>query len=376
MNILVLNYEYPPLGGGAAPVCRDLAAGMVKEGHHVVVVTMGFTGLPVYERKDGVEIYRVKCMRQKAHACMPWEAYTYILSARHFLRKHLLTHAYDVCHAHFVIPTGPIALWVKWKYGIPYVITAHGSDVEGYNEKAYMEVLHRLLRPVWRKVVREAHAAIAPSEYLLRLMKQEMNSEKYVLIHNGVNIEKYRSEGTEKEKRILLMGRMQKAKNIQSVFKAITMIPDAVWGDWRVDVLGDGPYREELEYLCEQLRINSRVQFHGWIENGSTEQLGFLKRTTIYISASHFENCPMAVLEAMAAGCYPLLSDIEGHRQFFGDGRESNFFPAENAGELSRKMQMLLSEDPQRLCLFMPDLLEFAKQYAVKRYVNLLEKAI
>ena len=137
MDILVLNYEYPPLGGGAAPVCRDLAEGMAKEGHRITVVTMGFSGLPEYEMHDGMEIYRLNCLRQKEHSCMPWEQCSYILAAKRFLKLHLKTHRYDACHTHFVIPTGQIALWVKEKFDIPYIITAHGSDVEGHNDKLY-----------------------------------------------------------------------------------------------------------------------------------------------------------------------------------------------------------------------------------------------
>ena len=60
MKILVLNYEYPPLGAGAGPVCRDLVSEMAKQGHQVTVVTMGFKGLPEYEVQNGAEIYRLE----------------------------------------------------------------------------------------------------------------------------------------------------------------------------------------------------------------------------------------------------------------------------------------------------------------------------
>lgn len=55
LKILMLNYEFPPLGGGAAPVSYELAKGYAKKGHSVNVVTMGFKGLPEYEEKEGIE---------------------------------------------------------------------------------------------------------------------------------------------------------------------------------------------------------------------------------------------------------------------------------------------------------------------------------
>lgn len=376
MKILVLNYEYPPLGGGAAPVCRDLALGMAKKGHQVTVVTMGFLGLPQYEECDGVEIYRLKCLRMKAHACMPWEQASYILEAKIFLKKHLRSHSYDVCHTHFVIPTGPIAEWIKERYKISFVITAHGSDVEGHNGKTWMKAMHRILRPAWRKIVREAYAVAAPSKYLLDLMNREMRSDKYMLIPNGLDIGRYRADCSMKEKHILLMGRMQESKNFQTVLKAVAMIPDKIWNDWHVDILGDGPYRETLEELCASLEIQTRVTFHGWIENGTPEQIDYLKRSAIYISASHFENCPMAVLEAVASGCWPLLSDIDGHRQFFPEENSCQyFFRADDVNELVWKIENILQYDPKGKEIDI-DFSDYKISQITERYITLLENAV
>ena len=61
----MLNYEFPPLGGGGSPVSYELVKGYVNHGHSVDVVTMGFRDLPNFERKDGINIYRVKCLRSK-----------------------------------------------------------------------------------------------------------------------------------------------------------------------------------------------------------------------------------------------------------------------------------------------------------------------
>lgn len=376
MKILVLNYEYPPLGGGAAPVCRDLASGMALCGHKVTVVTMGYAGLPNHESSDGVEIYRLKCLRTKAHSCMPWEQFSYILAAKRFLKRHLLQCQYDVCHTHFVIPTGPIARWAKKHFGLPYVITAHGSDVEGHNDKTYIKTMHRILRPAWRQIVREAYAVAAPSEYLLKLMKRELPSGHYLRIPNGVDISKYNIDCSLKEKRILLMGRMQAAKNFQTVFRAIAMISNTIWDSWIVDVLGDGPFRSELEKLCKELGIESRIKFNGWIENGSPEQFDYLMKASIYISASYFENCPMAVLEAMAAGCYPLLSDIEGHRQFFSGEEGSFFFKADNTRELAKKIELLLSMGLRGCSVKKMDLSAYDNEYVVKKYLKLLELSV
>lgn len=340
MKILVLNYEFPPLGGGASPVSKEIAVQLQRMGHRVTVVTMGFEGLPAYEEIEGVRVYRLKCWRSKKSSCMPWEQYTYLVAIRKFMKKHLVENYYDVCHTHFIIPTGEAAQWLNKYYHIPYIITAHGSDVEGYNQKKYMKIMHKILKPSWKSIVRNSNGVVAPSLYLLGLMKKEMQNGDYTLIPNGLDVKKYKtlySEDFQKEHRILLMGRMQKSKNFQTILRAISKID---LQDWKLDILGDGPYREELERLSKELGISDRVNFRGWIDNSSQEQFMYLKKASIYITASHFENCPMAVLETIAAGCYPLLSDIPGHRQFIKDNKY--FFEMDSEDELAEKVENLI----------------------------------
>lgn len=375
MNILVMNYEYPPLGAGGAPVCRDLAVEMLRQGHTVTVVTMGFKGLPLHEEQNGVDVFRVKCMRKHKHSCSPIEQMSFIRSAERFLKTHLKTYQYDICHTHFIFPTGPIALWIKKQYGIPYILTAHGSDVEGHNSRISMKIIHRLLRPAWKTIVREAYCVTAPSEHLLQLMDHTFHSGQYVPIPNGLEIEKYSSKGCPKDKRILVMGRLQEFKNVQTILRAIARISANRWNNWHVDILGDGPYRAALEQLSRELAIEERVSFRGWIDNSTPEQISYLKKAAVFISASHFENCPMAVLEAIAARCYPLLSDIKGHRQFFQNGADNYFFRADDAQELAGKLERLLSAKPGSCSVKGTDISAYDNHHIAKRYLCLLEQA-
>lgn len=370
MNILVLNYEFPPLGGGAAPVSRDIAYQYSKMGHKAVVVTMGYGDLPSYEISEGVEIYRLKCWRSRKSACMPWEQYTYIMAVRKFMRRHMKQRRYDICHTHFVIPTGAAARWVKRKYGLPYVITAHGSDVEGHNPKLSMKVMHRVLRRAWRGIVSEAGCVVAPSVYLQGLMERSYAAGRYIHIPNGIEWEKFHSlaERQNKKKNILVMGRLQSFKNVQTVIRALAA---AELGEWRIDILGDGPCREELERLTEESGLAGRVAFRGWIDNGTPEQLQYIERASIYISASRIENCPMSVIETIAAGCYPLLSDIPAHRQLVD--REEYFFQADDVRGLARKITdaIRISENGGA---GIPDVSAYDWTCVMRKYIEVLEE--
>ena len=202
MKILILNYEYPPIGGGAAPVSKDLASELVKAGNAVAVLTMKYGDMPEESNEDGVMVYRLPCLRKSKSSCSPLEQLSYLYSVRKFMKSHVELQKYDVCHAHFVVPTAEAARYIKKTYGIPYIITAHGSDVEGHNNKTSVMIMHRLLRSSWRKIVSDSFCTVSPSVYLMELMKSNFPDGRYRYIPNGVDYQLFESlnDRSKKEK--------------------------------------------------------------------------------------------------------------------------------------------------------------------------------
>ena len=147
MKILMLNYEYPPLGGGGAPITRDLVVRLAKAGYSVDVVTMLFKGLKRYENDKGVNIYRVPSIRQSQAVCRIHEMLSYVISAFFFSLYLIRRNNYDLIHAHFIFPTGITAYLLKKIANIPLIITAHGSDVPGYNPDRF-KIMHKLLKAI------------------------------------------------------------------------------------------------------------------------------------------------------------------------------------------------------------------------------------
>ena len=331
MKILVLNYEYPPIGGGASPVAADLSRHLAARGHEVRVVTMAYKDLPKHEIVDGVEVHRVKCLRTKAFVCYPWEQMTYLIAARLFLKKHLKTHTYDVVHSHFIFPTGMLAVWLKKRYGLPFVSTAHGSDVEGYNQNRF-RFLHKMLRKPWKKICAKASYVTAPSPFLQELIWKADPSVRCEIVPNGINTDTYR-QGP-KEQAILTLCRLQMPKGVQDVIRAFAALrPEG----WVLRVAGDGPYRAELEKIAAECAVSDKVQFLGWIDNKSDLLKETLARASVFASMSRFESFGISAAEAVASGCRVVLSDIPAHRQFAAFG--AAFVPLEDGAALQIALQ-------------------------------------
>lgn len=65
MRLLILNYEYPPLGGGAGVITQKIAEGLAKKGHQITVVTTWFEGQSEDSSSDNLRIMRLKSRRKK-----------------------------------------------------------------------------------------------------------------------------------------------------------------------------------------------------------------------------------------------------------------------------------------------------------------------
>lgn len=368
MNILVLNYEFPPVGGGGGTASEDIAVTYAKLGHSVKVLTMGYQEFPLYENKNGIHIIRLDCRRKKASSCSPIEQYRYIREVEKYFSEQKDIQRCDICHVHFVVPTGEVAYRIKKKYSIPYIITAHGSDIDGYSSKISVRIMHKFLKHRWRTIVENAECVVSPSQYLLGLIRNNYLGGNYSIIPNGIDRTEYnRKESGRRQKKILIMGRLQEHKNVQFVLNTYAKLN---LPEWKVEVVGDGPYRDTLESLVKEKNISEQVQFYGWIKHNDELMRKLLSESAIYISASKYENCPMSVIEAAAAGCYPLVSDILAHREILP---AEYLFELDNDDSLRRKLQERIKKyrEPFTIDMSKYDLSEVAE-----KYIDVLGKAV
>lgn len=368
MKILLLNYEFPPLGGGASSVSYELAKGYAQSGHTVDVITMGYGNLPALETKGGVMIRRLRCWRSKKEICYPWEQLSYLVSAAFYLRKAFKGGQYDVCHCHFIIPTGILARWLKRTSGLEYVVTSHGSDVLGYNPR--FRYLYPFFKQAWISIINDSKYLVAPSEFLkdkILAVHPRFDKNKLRIIPNG--IEKNRFRPGEKVKSILLVSRLFKNKGIQVFFDALSAIH---LNDWQIDIVGEGPYKNILIRQAKRLRLN--VVFHGWLDNASVVLKKIYGSAKIFVSPSFFESFGINVVEAMQAGAVPLVSDIPSYRSIVQE--EAFLFPVGDAEGLGRKLSSLLRrEDLDTLGAHMTERANttYAREKIIDQYLQLLE---
>lgn len=312
-NILVLNYEFPPLWGWWSPICYEISKNYVKNWYNVDVVTMWYSWLPRFEVIEWMNIYRVKCLRSKKQVCHPWEQLSYIISGYFQVKKLVKQKKYSISHTHFIIPTWVLARIVKKKFGIPYIITAHGSDVLWHNPR--FDKLYPYLKGIWTKVIDDSKNIVSPSAYL----KEKIDfiyweDPKVVIIPNG--IEKGKFVPLQKEKYILTVSRLVHAKWIQDLIEAVKDIK--LW-DWKIKIVWEWPLKSELEQKVLDYGLGNNIEFLWWVDNASEHMKDLYGKASIFCQPSHFENMSVVLLEAMQAGCVIVANNVWWNKEVVWD---------------------------------------------------------
>jgi glycosyltransferase involved in cell wall biosynthesis len=310
MRILQLCYEFPPLGGGGGRAACGLARELVRAGHHVDLVTMGFRSLPRQEDVHGIRVHRVPCLRLREFHCSPAEMASYLAAALPLVRRLERERRYDLIHAHFILPDGILA-WRLWRTtGLRYLITAHGSDVPGYNPDRF-RIAHRLLAPLWDRVVDGASTLVLPSATIERLFRARRPEAPVRSIPYGMEM-RYAGSGA-RARRILVVTRMVERKGVQHLLEALQ--------GWdprcEIHIVGDGPYLPALRARASELGVP--VRFWGWLDNDAPRLRELYESSRIFVLASEMENFPVSLLEAMTAGLAIVTTRGTGCAEVVGD---------------------------------------------------------
>lgn len=229
MNILVVSHEFPPIGGGGANACFCLTSEYAKLGHNVTVVTSSYMEWQGEKQEHGVRIIRVRALRKREDKSTFFEMLTFLYSAWCRITKLVKNERFDICQIFFGIPSGPIGLFLKKRYKIPYVIRFGGGDIPGAQKRFFL--VYKLLGPMLRTLWANANMLVANSEMLKQ--KALLFEKRYPIdiITNGVdnnffrqnvdvNRKKYGKEGIN----ILFVSRLIRGKGLQYIIPEMKKI--------------------------------------------------------------------------------------------------------------------------------------------------------
>ncbi len=317
MKILMLNYEFPPIGGGAAMAHQAILREYAKTPDmQVDVLTSGpEPGLTTETLAANVTVTRVGINKKHLHHWRKIEVLQWLHKAKPRYRRMLDENDYSLVHAFFGFPTG----WLCYRTAkrIPYVISLRGSDVPGPNARLQLE--YKLLAPVFRAIWRNAAALVACSEGLRQRALAFMGDVDISVISNGVDLERFHrpaEPNTSETLQLLTVGRLSNTKRIDRLIEAVGILRDRN-RKVSLKIVGGGPLESELRNLVTAKRLDALVQLTGRLEPRRLP--GVYRDSDLFVSASMQEGMSNAMLEAIATSLPIITTRCEGVEELISD---------------------------------------------------------
>lgn len=317
-RILLVTYEYPPVGGGMGKAARNITRTLAGHGHDVAVLTSRFGNQPAMEREQGVLVLRIPVLRRHINFASAYEVLSFAASG--LLRTGWITRRFrpDLVLAFLTIPSGIVAEGISRLTGAPWICYLRGQDVPGYPDTPRW--MHRLAWPVTWYLWKRAARVFANSAGLAGLAHQSSPALAINIVPNGIDVERYRPHSGKRGRVktvVLFTGRLVRFKRLRQLIEAWAEVADTASGPVELWLAGYGPERSILRHRARELGIVESVRFLGRLEEDRL--IRALQCADIFVSPSEGEGLPNAVLEAMACGLPVVLSDIGPHRELLVD---------------------------------------------------------
>lgn len=253
-----------------------------------------------------------------------------------FIKAFFVFMYFIVCrkpHAVHVHMTYNGSFWRKYiffkiskRFDVPFICHLHGSEFKVYVNNSTLFRFGRI-----KDVVCSSERFVVLSQGWKEYVDKTFDSN-CVVVPNFIDIPNDVLIRNDKEKKILFVGALIPRKGVLDLIEAFGKLQC----DYSLEICGDGPLRQEAERLTHNLGLESSVNFHGWLEGGAKYNL--YDKCQIFVLPSYNEGLPLVILEAMAAGCVVVSTNVGAIEEVVECGKTGFIF---NPGDLEHLISHL-----------------------------------
>lgn len=347
MKLLLINNEFPPIGGGGSTVTKYAISYLVKQGHEVTLITSRYKDLPKREIIDGATIIRIPAVRRYKDFAAMWELVIFGVSAFFYTLGYTARHKVDFIQAYFAVPAGFVAWLVSFVRAVPYGVYFGGSDIPGANPSRY-KYIYPIITPLLKAIWRRAKFRTVCSEELVRLGEEADPKGQFICIPNGVETERFKpiERPANPKVRILFIGRLIPRKGFHRVVRALPAVREATAVPFEVEVVGTGAHRPELDALAEELGVSDLIRYVGLVPYGQLEKS--YQYADVFVLTSLSEGMPSVILEAMGCGLPVIASDVGGNNEIVHEGENGYLIKGDDVELLARRLTELINDKEMR----------------------------
>lgn len=318
MRILILSWEYPPrVIGGLAHHVSELVRALAEEGNIVDVITAAEGRPPATEKSDRVTVHRVVPYHGNPLNFFAW-VQQLNLAMLEKGAKICRQEEFDLVHAHDWL-VAYAGRGLKHIYHLPLVATIHATE-HGRNSGLHNQEQRYIAEVEWW-LTYEAWKVICCSDYMREEVEElfALPADKIEVIRNGIRPAAFQVDAPDPrvrqryaapgEKMIFFIGRLVREKGVQILLEAMPAIYEQVPGV-RLVIAGSGPFKDELQKQAGRLGIAGMVNFAGYIDDDTRNQL--YANADIAVFPSLYEPFGLVALEAMATGAPLVVGNCGG----------------------------------------------------------------
>jgi glycosyltransferase involved in cell wall biosynthesis len=322
--------------GGAERVMTELCRAWAARGDQVTLITLDDSSRDFYSVPQNVRRIALGVSSQSRN---PRDAVMSNVRRLRAMRAALLAERPDVVVS-FTNRTNILVLLAMQGTRVPVVVSERiDPRLEGPGP-AWV-ALRRVAYP-------RAHGLVVQTSGLREWAEQFVDPARVHVIPNPM-----RELGGEvtpagsRDKHIVAMGRLVHQKGFDTLLRAFS-IARVGFADWTMAIHGEGPDRESLTQLVNELVLQDAV-----VMPGRTDAPDYLLRdASIFVLSSRHEGFPNVLLEASVAGCACIATDCRsGPADIIVRGSTGLLVPVDDAGALATAMQSLMSDAEQRTAL-------------------------
>lgn len=246
----------------------------------------------------------------------------------------------DLLHAHYATSFGLLALVSGFK---PLVVTAWGSDVLVAPKESL------ILKLIVQKVLKRADALTSDSTNMSERIEELLNGQKRILktITMGVSRDWFEQipDIEKKPLQILSLRGHQTNYNIDVLIQAMPEVTKAV-PEAQLIVAGEGPETPALRALCSSLGMEKNVRFVGQLPHEAVQS--YLNESAISASVPTSDATAVSLLETMACGSFPIVTDLPANREWVEDKVNGLLVPVKDSQALAKAFIRALGDQALR----------------------------
>lgn len=361
-RVLIFSLAYlPELVAGAEVAIKEITDRIGDEVIFDMIALRFNSKLPKFETIGNVNIYRIGFTKDdpshKDLVSFPMYFNKIFYPIIASLKAYSLNRKYKYnCLWAMMTYMGMVAVIARIFLGkIPFILTIQdGDDIE----KVVMG--RSRIKPfvfLIKKAFRDATIIQTISNYLSR-WSSIMGSKNIVMVPNGIDLKKIKAEASNiqkeaenikekynirSENRVLVTtSRLVYKNGVDILIKAMSFLPKEV----KLLIVGDGPLKDELKRLTNELELDKRVIFIGAVKQENI--YGYLKVADVFSRTSRSEGQGISFIEAMAMRVPIVAPLVGGIKDFLIDKETGLSVEMENSEDTARKILILLRDEAVR----------------------------